>query len=167
MYVPFDSIPADARLWIYQANRLLTAEEKAAIENGLVHLCETWTAHGAPLRTSFHIAFDLFIILVVDENQAGASGCSIDGSVRLLKDLQERLRLDFFNRKWAAFKSGNKAVLHPISQLNSLFEKNILSADSITFNNALTTKADWARQWQTSVRDSWLARYLPKPAGVQ
>jgi len=167
MYVPFENIPGDGRLWIYQANRHFTPQEKAAIESGLVHLCETWKAHGATLHASFRLEFDLFIILTVDERQAGASGCSIDGSVRLLKDLQQQLGLDFFDRQWVAFRSGSAATLHPLAQLKSLFEKGILSADSGTFNNALSTKADWEQSWQVNARDSWLSRYLPKPAGVQ
>lgn len=166
MYVSFDDLPGDSRLWIYQANRIFTPQEKAAIESSLVHLCETWMAHGTPLRTSFRIDYDLFIVLAVDERQAGASGCSIDGTVRLLKDLQQRLGVDFFNRQMAAFRSGTSAVLHPLQDLKGLFQNGILPLDSLTFNNALTTKADWEQEWQIPVRESWLSRYLPKPAGA-
>lgn len=166
MHVPFDNLPGDARLWVYQADRPFTEAEKKAIETGLLHLCENWSAHGVPLRTSYRLDYNCFIILAVDERAAGASGCSIDGSVRLLKEMQKSLGLDFFNRQWVAFMEGTSIRLHPIMQLKKLFESGILSADSMTFNNALTTKADWERAWQVAAKNSWVSRYLPKPAGV-
>jgi hypothetical protein len=87
--------------------------------------------------------------------------------VRLLKSMQERLGLDFFNRQQVAFADGKSARLYPLSELKTLFETGILTADSVTFNNALTTKAEWEQRWRVPVKDSWLSRYLPKAAGVR
>ena len=167
MYLPFQQMPGDARLWIYQADRALSDVERAAVENSLHHLCDTWSAHGTPLHTSFRIEHSQFILLAVDEHQAGASGCSIDGTVRLLKSMQERLGIDFFNRQQVAFADGESVRLHRLSELKTLFENGILTADSLTFNNALTSKAQWEKGWRVPVKDSWLSRYLPKAAGVQ
>lgn len=167
MYVPFDELPGDARLWIYQADRLFTDAERLAIENSCLHLCNSWSAHGTPLRTSFRIEHNLFIVLAVDEHAAGASGCSIDGSVRLLKELQQRLGLDFFNRQQVAFLEGAAVTLHPVNELKSRFADGILSPRSVTFNNAITTKKDWETAWRLPASESWLVRYLPKPAGVR
>ncbi len=167
MYVSFDDMPGDARIWIYQADRAITEAEHAAMENELVHLCGEWSAHGSPLRTSFRIDYNQFIILAVDERAAGASGCSIDGTVRLLKDLRHRLGLDFFNRQVVAILEGHAIRLYPSSGLKTLFESGALTPESITFDNSLTTKADWVQRWRVPAKGSWLSRYLPKPAGVQ
>jgi hypothetical protein len=51
--------------------------------------------------------------------------------------------------------------------LKTLFERGVLTADTIAFNNTLTSKADWEQAWRVPVRNSWLSRYLPKAAGVQ
>lgn len=166
MYIPFSEMPDDARLWIYQADRPVTPQEKAAVENSLVHLCETWEAHGTPLRASFRLEYGLFIILAVDERAAGASGCSIDASVRLLKELQQRLGLDFFDRKRAAFLVHDRVQLFPVDQLKNLHASGVWSGMTTTFNNALVTKGDWEQKWRIPARESWLSRYLPKAAGA-
>lgn len=163
MYKPFEEMPPDARLWIYQSNRRFSSHERAVVETHLKNLCEEWSAHGAPLKTSFRIEFDQFIILAVDERPAGASGCSIDSSVRTLKALQQTAGLDFFDRQQVAFRE-KEVKLYPVSQLPMLFESGVLSGDSITFNNALTTKSDWEKNWKIPARESWLVRYLPKSA---
>jgi hypothetical protein len=166
MYKPFDEMPGFSRLWIYQSTRKFTPQEHAEAERSLMHLCNTWTAHNSSLQTSFKIEFDQFIILAVDERAAGASGCSIDGSVRLLKELQQRIGVDFFDRSQVAFLENGSVVLYPFSQLKTLFEERVLNGDSVTFNNTLTSKTEWEQQWRSPAKVSWLSRYLPKAAGV-
>ncbi|MDZ4714915.1 MAG: hypothetical protein SH819_05540 [Cytophagales bacterium] len=165
MYQPFETMPPPSRLWVYQANRLLSDSEKALVDKSLRELCDQWTAHGAPLHTSFAVHYNQFIVLAIDEDLAGASGCSIDGSVRILKNLQETAGLDFFDRSKVAFLIGDAVVLHPMSELEKLFKTKTLSADTLTFNNTVTTKEAWEQQWKIPARNTWLARYLPKSNG--
>src|SRR5205809_7292432 len=104
MHKPFESLPDHARTWIYQANRKLTSQEVKSLSESLTQMCEQWAAHGTPLHTAFMIAHDHFVVLAVDETANGASGCSIDGSVRVLKNLQQTMGLDLFDRTLAAFE---------------------------------------------------------------
>ncbi len=164
MFLPFDSMPGHSRVWIYQANRTFTGPEKEHLLGGLKSLCDEWAAHGNPLPSSFNVQFDQFIVLAVDEQPAGISGCSIDGSVRYLKSLQEKLGLDFFDRNQVAFMQHNKIVLHTLGELKTLFEAQTLTGNTIAFNNLVNTKAEWENHWRSPVKESWLAGYLPKSA---
>ena len=164
MYIPFETLPDHSRVWIYQSNRAFTSLEKEGLESGLKALCEQWFAHGTPLHTSYILAFDQFVIMAVDERQHGASGCSIDGSVRFLKELQSKAGLDFFDRSAVAFVVNGKIEVYPLTQLKTLFENQTLTAASVTLNNLVGTKAEWISGWQIPVKNSWLAKYLPKTA---
>jgi hypothetical protein len=164
MYKPFESMPDYARVWIYQANRTLSVDDVKALSAGLKEMCAQWAAHGTPLHTSCTILHDQFVVLAVDEAANGASGCSIDGSVRVLKTLQQSLGLDLFDRTTAAFELNGGIVLFPLTEIRNLLETKALSADTITFNNTLTTKGEWKTGWRIPIKDSWLARYLPKKA---
>lgn len=162
MYLPFDQLPSHSRIWIYQADRSFSLEEEKIISETLAGFCTQWEAHGYPLKTSFKIEFRHFIILSVDESAAGASGCSIDGSVRILKELGSQLKIDFFDRAKIAFLIDGKIQAHPLNQLNSLFQSGKLIASTQTFNNLVATKTEWERRWKTTVEKSWLIKYLPK-----
>ncbi len=164
MYQSFDSMPAHARLWIYQANRSFSTAEKEQLFKGLKDLCEQWSAHGTPLQTSFVIQFDQFVIMAVDEQLNGASGCSIDGTVRFMKSLQDQSGIDFFDRTRVAFLKEGKIIVHTVTEVRNLLESQALSAETVTFNNIVTTKAEWEKYWRVPVKESWLARYLPKTA---
>lgn len=164
MFIPFEDISVDARVWVYQLNRSLNADEKKTVESTIEAFCQAWQAHGAPLTTSYHLAHDQFLILAVDEASGGASGCSIDGSVRVLKELSNQLGIDFFERTKAAFLVDHKISVYPLSQLKELFTDGTLKANDIAFNNLVTTKGELLRSWKVPASQSWLSKYLPKKA---
>jgi hypothetical protein len=164
MFISFEKLPPDARIWIYQADRPFSTDEEKIISDSLMSFCLQWEAHGNPLQTSFKIEYDQFVILAVDESLAGASGCSIDGSVRILKELGNQLGIDFFDRSKIAFLENEKIQTYSINHLKSLFESGQLTSASHTFNNLVANKAEWEIQWRISVQKSWLTKYLPKDA---
>lgn len=164
MYKDFDKIENSARIWVYQLDRQLAKNELAWLREELEQFCNQWQAHGSPLTTSYQVLYDQFLILAVDESSGGASGCSIDGSVHLLKALSDKVGISFFDRTLAAFKLEGTIKLYPIAKLKELFAAGVLKSSDITFNNLVSTKGELLVSWEVMVSDSWLAKYLPKKA---
>src|ERR1044071_77519 len=160
MYVPFAQLPDHSRIWIYQANRKLPAQEKQVAEAALQEFCESWVAHQQPLKTSFSIEHDQFIILATDEDYHLPSGCSIDSSVRALKALGSQLGVDLFDRTKIAFLDKDAVVVYPMARLKELFESGTLKGNTITFNNLVPSRGDLVNNWRTPVESSWLVKYL-------
>ena len=99
MYIPFQQLPDQSRVWVYQANRPLVSAEIEQISSFLVNEMNAWAAHGAPLNASFEIRFNQVVIVAVNEDVNQASGCSIDASTHWFKSLGEMLHIDFFDRQ--------------------------------------------------------------------
>jgi hypothetical protein len=163
MYVPFDSLEGSARIWIYQAGRKLTETEKNTISETLLAFTNQWVAHGNPLKTSFKIFHDQFIVLAADENFEQASGCSIDGAVRTIQEINNQYGLSLFDRTKVAFLKDEIAVVNSSDLLKSL-ENGIWKHDTLTFNNVLATKGDLDKNWVVPANQTWLKRYLTKIA---
>lgn len=163
MFVPFESLPADARIWIFQAVRPFSEEERATVERHLRAFTDEWSVHGMPLATSFTIGFNQFIVLGADETEQTASGCSIDSSVRAVKELEQMLGINLFDRNLVAFKTEEGVMLLPTQKLKENFSSGILNADTLTFNNLVATKAAFDQRWITPVASTWLTRYLTGP----
>ena len=98
MYVPFDRLPDEARVWIYATNRHLSDKEVIAIEQELIAFLTQWTAHQQALEASFSIPYNNFIVIGLNENKNLASGCSIDASVHFLKQLERKFKVDLKQR---------------------------------------------------------------------
>ena len=98
MLEDYQKFPEHSRIWIYQADRKLSKTEQAWILEQLEVFVPTWANHGKQLSSTAFITNDCQIVLVVNEAMIGASGCSIDSSVRFIKQIGSELGVDFFNR---------------------------------------------------------------------
>lgn len=162
MFVPFDQLPENARLWVYQANTTFNPAQEEELSKCLLDFCESWEVHGQPLRTSFTVQLHRFVILTVDVNHNEASGCSIDGSVRILKSFGQQNRIDFFDRTQVAFIENSVVRTFALTALKDLFAREALGPNTLLIDTLVTTRADFAQGWIKRVADSWLIKYLPK-----
>ena len=155
MFVPYSEIADLSRVWVYQADRGLTDQEVVFIKQRLLDFCNNWKAHHAHLKSSYQVLHNRFMILLVDEQQLDASGCSIDSSVALIKSIEEELSLDLFNRTVVAYE-----VEEEILTLPMLNFKKLVQADTIVFNNLVTNKTGLENDWRVEAKDSWHAKWL-------
>lgn len=166
MYVDFNSLPGYARVWIYQANRKFSTAEEKAVGEAARLFCEQWEAHAAPLKTSFLIDHHQFLVLAVDQGFNQASGCSIDGSVRMLKALQDQTGLDFFDRTKVAFYVDGEVKLVALARLKDSLAGGTLDAATMTFNVLASDKETFEKDWLVAAGKTWVGRHLPKTPAV-
>jgi hypothetical protein len=140
--IPFEELPDDARLWSYQADRKLTATEKAWVEEILPDFLRDWAAHGAKLNAYGGILGDYHLVLVVNEDQANASGCSIDSSVRFVKHLEKELGISFFNRLKMLVDNGKEEFFTSYAELDGLKQ------DALVYNNMVMNVGEWKKGWK-------------------
>ena len=146
----------DSRVWIYQSNRLFSLQEALQIETILETFVGDWKSHGAPVKGFATMFFGQFIVLMADEKATGVSGCSTDSSVRMIKSIGEHFNIYLFNRQLLAFVVKDKIQMIPMSQLNYAFEHQFIAADTLYFNNTITTKRELINNWLVPVEESWL-----------
>jgi hypothetical protein len=164
MHVPFEKLHPSARTWIYQASRKMSNAEKTAIKEALGDFTEEWLVHGSPLEASFDIRHDLFVILAANDT---TSGCSIDSSVRALKEAGSITGIDFFNRNLVAFKYPDEIRLMDLSLLKGAFQQGEWTEETLVFNNVASTLQELEERWLVPAGSTWLKRYIPKPQNVQ
>jgi hypothetical protein len=160
MYVAFDHLPARARVWIYQASRPLSEEELMGLLPRFAAFAEEWTSHGRQLAASAQFLHRQFLIIGLDEEVAGASGCSIDASVRFVQELEQRLGLTLLEKSRMAFLAEGQLQLLNRRELRDAVAAGQITADTPYFNNTLSTKGELADGWPTPAGQTWLATYF-------
>ena len=153
-----DHFSDTSRVWIYQSSRLFFLSEALQIEEILEKFVDSWKSHGTTVKGYANLFFGQFIVLMADETVAGVSGCSTDNSVHVMKKIEKQFKVDLFDRQTLAFIIKDKVQLLPLSQLNYAVENNFITADTIYFNNTITTKKELLSNWFISAKDSWLAK---------
>ena len=160
MYVAFDQLPATARVWIYQASRPFTSEETVGMLPTLARFAEEWTSHGRSLLASAAVLHQHFLVLGLDEAVAGASGCSIDASVRLVAQLGQHLGLELLEKSRLAFVQGGEVQLLDRRELKTATASGTVAPSTLYFDNTLATKGELDTHWPRPTGQTWLARYF-------
>jgi hypothetical protein len=156
-----NELPGNARVWIYQADRLLTTDEQAFLAESSLQFVAQWAAHGTPLTGTAQVLNGYFLVIGVDEAQAEASGCSIDKSVNFVKALGQKLNVDFFNRLNIAVET-ESINLVPLSQFETEIANGTITANTFVYDNTVTSAADFNNRWHTEAQNTWLSRYFTK-----
>jgi hypothetical protein len=155
-----ESFSSDSRVWIYQSSRLFSLSEAFEIEDMLNDFTSKWLSHGTPVKGAGYLFFGQFIILMADEKATGVSGCSTDSSVRLIKDIEQKYKVNMFDRTTLAFIVKDKIQLLPLSQLQYGVDNGFISADTLYFNNLVQTKDELEKNWMIPVKESWLNKKI-------
>ncbi|WP_116788330.1 ABC transporter ATPase [Flavobacterium psychrotrophum] len=160
MYVLFETLPDDARIWVYQSNRKFSDEEVAEIEDALNGFIESWTAHGADLEASYLVQYNRFIILAVNQAAQGATGCSIDASVHFIQELEKKYNVDLLDRMNVSFKQGEFITYKPLTDFKKMAKDKSVSANTVVFNNLVNTVGEWKDYWEVPASESWHSRFF-------
>ena len=158
-HVPFDTLPPDARLWIFGAERPLTESERARVLDEVGAFIGQWAAHDVPLTTASDLRYDQFIFVAVDERAAGASGCSIDALVRRMKGLAAELGVVLVNHAPVLYRDADGIACVSRERFGELVASGVVTQATVVFDNTLTTVgAVREGRWELPVVDSWHGR---------
>ena len=135
--------------------------EALQIEPILENFVASWQSHGAPVKGYANLLFGQFIIIMADESQSTTvGGCSTDSSVRIIKQIEQDLKVDMFNRQNLSFIIKDKIQVLPLAQLNYSVENGFITPDTLFFNNLVATKKELLEKWIVPIKESWLATRL-------
>lgn len=144
-----------SRVWVYQADRNLSDSEVLQMQILLDNFTTGWTAHNNQLKAKGEIRYDRFLILIVDESQAGASGCSIDKSVHFMKQIESHFNINLFDRFNLAYRDGDDIYSTPRHDFEELLKQGSINTNTIVFNNMVQNLNELQTKWEVPFKDSW------------
>ncbi len=156
----FSTLPDHSRVWIYQCERFLAPHEVNAINEEGNRFVAGWNAHGTPLRAKIAVLENLFLIVMADEEQAKASGCSIDKSLQFVKEVENYLGASLTNRMKVGVLVDGKIIISDLNKLSDLKNQGIIHENSLVFDNLVGTKTDLDKNWLVKLNAGWHSRFL-------
>lgn len=144
-----------SRVWIYQSDRELNDEQVKRLHEILNNFAAAWTAHNHQLKAKAEIRYNRFLILIVDETQAGASGCSIDKSLNFIKRLEHEFGITLLDRFNLAYRDGEKVLSAPRDEFEGLLKSGKITTNTIVFNNLVQDLRQLDTKWEVPFKDSW------------
>lgn len=160
MLVDFKTLPETSRVWIYQCNRSFSDVEITEISLDLDAFLTSWTAHGNDLNAGYEIKYKRFIIIALDQSTQGATGCSIDASVRFIQELERKYNVMLLDKMNVSYKQGEFVAYKSLLDFKAMAKQKAISKNTIVFNNLVANKGEYLEHWEVPASESWHARFL-------
>lgn len=150
-----NTISENSKIWIYQSNQSFDLKTEAQINDKLKSFVSNWNAHHQKLNAHYKILHHLFIIMIVDESSVSASGCSIDSSVKIIKEIEEQFNIHFFNRSLISYFTNDAIEICDTTTFQQKIDSGLISSETIVFNNLITTYKELNTNWMIPIKNSW------------
>ena len=160
--IAFDELPDHARLWVFPADRTLSAEERARVEGVVAGSLAEWAAHGSPVRWGFTLVHDRFLLVGVDESHTALTGCSIDRCVDAVRDLEREWGVSFLDNGRVFFRRDGTIDRASRPGFRELVVAGAVTLDTPVFDPVIATVGDYrGGAFERPAREAWHARAFP------
>ena len=156
----FNQYDDDAHIWVYGFNRTFSALEKSAVEAALREFTAGWQSHGKKVSGDFLILHDRFVILAVPQKDF-VSGCSIDSSVQVFRELNDSLGLDGLDAGLVFYRKNDTVAAIDRPGFQNLIDRGEIKSDTIVFDSSIQTVGELrAGKFERPLSGSWHAVYF-------
>ena len=106
MFVNFDEIPEDAKVWVYPSSRKFYTNEIPEIAEKIKKFVAEWKADDESFKASYQFLYNRFIVITADDITTPLKNSDIDDSVNFILSLQETYSVALLDRMNICFKQG-------------------------------------------------------------
>jgi hypothetical protein len=160
MYVDFNELPKNSKVWIYQSTRKFNDDEILKMNELLTSFIQTWKDHGKNVTGSFQIKYHQFIIIALDNNERNVPGCVIDASIRVLREIENLYQVDLLNKFNTTYRENGFINVVKLMEFQKLVKASKINLDTIVFNGMVSTIEEFESLWEVPVLKSWHQRYF-------
>jgi transposase len=160
MFVDYDSISEDAKVWIYPSSRKFYDTEIEEIENKLKHFVENWKSKDENFKVSYQFLYKRFVIFFTDDELSPVSNPDIDVMVSFILELQSDYEVTLLDKMNVCFKQGEFVQYKELKELKTLLKNKAVTEKTIVFDNLITNKFDFENYWEIPMEESWYNRFL-------
>ena len=153
-------MPDTSRVWVYKADRVLEPNEvNTILQDGQV-FTDSWQAHGQDLKAAVDVLLDRFVVIMVDEQVADVTGCSIDNSVHFIKALEQKVDVQLTDRMVIWYEEEGEIRKCRTAPFKEKACNGHVNGETIVYNDLVNNKADLVDKFRVPAKNSWLSSLL-------
>lgn len=157
----FDALPDSARVWVFGSSKALLEAESSLLLARVDEFLAQWKAHGDPLTAARMFSSGRFLTIAVDQDTAHASGCSIDGLFRSLKELELQIGTSFLDRSLVFYADESGIHSTHRDEFASLASGGTVTNETSVFDTTVTTLGEWRARFHSLAGNSWHSGLFP------
>jgi hypothetical protein len=147
--------PHDARIWVYQSDRILDAAVVAKTQERLDQFMGNWSSHGKAMDAKALIYHGCVLVILLDEREAQVSGCGIDKCVHVIQEIGAETGVNWLTRNKVCYKKDQVAELMPIHEFWAHRKAGNLSDETLLIDTTITQWGMWPEDGWVLFKNSW------------
>ncbi len=161
----FPDLPADARVWIFTADRPLRSAESSALLEAVNRFTAQWTSHGRPVPGRAALLDERFLA-VAARLPGGVSGCGIDSLVHAVEEAGRSAGLAWLDGLQVVWRGRSGAVqAGPRAAFRKQVRAGAVTAETPVFLTTLDTLGGLRDGGlERPAGETWHARVFRLPA---
>ena len=153
----------DARIWIYGFSKQLNGNDKKIVGNVLDQFVKSWKSHGDDVTGAFSLIYDRFAILAAESS--GVSGCSVDSSVGIFKELRNKHALDALNLNLIFYRVDDKIESVTRPEFSDMVKAGKIAIETTVFDTSIRSLDQLKEgKFEIPVKNSWHINLIRKVA---
>jgi len=159
MFVEFNSLSEEAKVWIYPSSRKFYPQEIDGLKEKLQGFIDGWKSEDADFKASFELKYNRFIIFSMEEGST-LTNADIDKQVAFILQLQQEYEVELLDKMNVCFKQGEFIQYKDVKEFKKLLKKKSVSVKTIVFDNLVQSKVELENYWEVPITESWYSRFL-------
>ena len=160
-------LPDTARLWIFTADRPLSARTTDALQARIEAFLTEWASHGRAVSGAAVVLHDRFLA-VAAHLQGGVSGCGIDSMTHAVEGIAQELGFGWADGLQVAYREASGDVRTvPRPAFRALVRDGAVTAETPVFVTTLDSLGDLrSGGLERPAAEAWHARVFRIPTPV-
>lgn len=159
MFVDYENLSEEARVWVYPSSRKFYSQELDELNKKLANFVTSWKQNDEKFKASYQLLYNRFIIFLVEED-AKLINADIDQQVNFILELQQQYSVELLDKMNVCFKQAEFVQYKDVKQFKKLLKDKAVNDKTIVFDNLVRTKYDLENYWEVPITESWYNRFL-------
>ncbi len=152
-FIGLENYSLESKVWVYYSTESFE-NDITPIQDIVSEFITNWKSHGQPIKGNGFIIGNQSIVLTADVIESEVSGCATDSSVRMIKLIEEKFKLNFFDRIYAYYLLDNTIKRIAIADIKTL------EPDTQVFNPFFNNLKEWKTNFLQSLDQSKYKRLI-------
>lgn len=154
----FPDFPDASRVWIFTGDHHPDAETAEQIKKACKEFLSSWTAHQKELHAAAELLDGGLLLIAVNEQVAGASGCSLDKLHNFIRALSSSLSINFFDRHRVLVKRGSELFNVSFRELSQWTSSELNGLE--VYDPLISNCAELRLRFPVLLTDTWIYTYI-------
>lgn len=160
MFIKFQELPNDAKVWIYIGDRKLASNEKAELIGKIEPFLSRWKSEGKEFKSSYEILEDQILVVGGVSEGFALSGCTMDALKKTVEKWDESLQLNFTAIPKFCYRGPHAIVCRNQAQFKEDIRKGLVTEQTKVFDNTILAMEDYRKGIEFPIQKCWHNRVL-------